>query len=80
MDNSNHNMVNMLIQQIGTIFNPLMQNSNHIYQQLEHKMGQIDDFFGVPQASIHPVPHIQAVGVVQNPGVANNEGVPNNQV
>lgn len=38
MDESNHDMVNMLTQQIGTVFNPLIQNTNHSYQQLAHQM------------------------------------------
>lgn len=36
MDDSKHAIVNMLTQQIGTIFNPLIQNTNYSYQQLAH--------------------------------------------
>ena len=32
MDNGNNDMVNMLTQHIGTMFNPLIQNTNHSYQ------------------------------------------------
>jgi len=34
MDESNHEMVNMLTQQIGTVFNSLIQNTNQSYQML----------------------------------------------
>ena len=48
MDDSNHDMVNMLTQQIGTVFNPLIQNTNQSYQLLANQMGRIVDFFGAP--------------------------------
>lgn len=32
MDESNHDMVNLLTRQMGIIFNPLIQNMNHGYQ------------------------------------------------
>lgn len=80
MDDSNHDMVNMLAQQSGIVFNPLIQNTNHNYQQLEHQMGRIVNFFGAPQTLIQPITHIQAVRVVKKLGVVNKEGVPNNQV
>lgn len=34
IDKSNHEIVNMLTQQIGAMFNPLISNTNHSYQQL----------------------------------------------
>jgi hypothetical protein len=34
MDERNHEMVNLLIQQIGTMFNSLIQNTNQGYQAL----------------------------------------------
>jgi hypothetical protein len=39
MDESNHDMVNLLTQQIGTFFNPLIQNTNDSYQMLAYQMG-----------------------------------------
>lgn len=50
MDESNHEMVNALTQQIGTMFNPLIHNTNQNYQMLANQIGRIDDFFGAPQA------------------------------
>lgn len=41
MDVSNPEMVNMLTHQIGTVFNPLIHNTIHSYQQLAQQMGQI---------------------------------------
>lgn len=46
MDENNHEMFNMLAQKIGIMFNPMIQNTNHSYQQLATKMPQIIDFFG----------------------------------
>jgi hypothetical protein len=48
MDESNHAMVNMLTTQIGTMSNPLIQNTNESYQMLAYQMGRIADFFGTP--------------------------------
>lgn len=40
---------------MGTIFNPLIQNTNQSYQQLETQMNQIADFFGTPPMQIRPI-------------------------
>jgi hypothetical protein len=48
IDESNHEMVNLLTHQIGTVFNPLIQNTNDSYQMLAYQMGRIADFFGTP--------------------------------
>lgn len=45
-------MINMLIQQIGIMFNHFIQNTNHSYQPLEQQMGIIVDFFGASPACI----------------------------
>jgi len=45
MDESNHEMVNFLINQIGTVFNPLIQNTDQGYQALTTQMVRIADFF-----------------------------------
>ena len=49
MDESNHEMVNLLTQQIGTVFNPLIRDTNRSYQALTTQMGRITDFFAPPQ-------------------------------
>ncbi|WJX94328.1 hypothetical protein P8452_75757 [Trifolium repens] len=54
MDESNHDMVNLLTQQIGTVFNPLIQNTNDSYQMLAYQMGRIADFFGTATPQTQP--------------------------
>ncbi|WJX45972.1 hypothetical protein P8452_32814 [Trifolium repens] len=88
MDESNHDMVNMLTQQIGTVFNPLIQNTNQSYQLLANQMGRIADFFGAPQVPNQQVPQIQnavPLQIAQAPNNAimlapNNVGNPLNQI
>ncbi|KAK2415615.1 hypothetical protein QL285_038080 [Trifolium repens] len=76
MDESNHDMVNMLTQQIGTVFNPLIQNTNQSYQLLANQMGRIADFFGAPQAHNQQVPQIQNVVPLQIAQAPNNAIMP----
>lgn len=49
-------MVNMLTQQIGTMFNCLIQNTNQSYQILAPQIGRITYFFGIPQVRNQQVP------------------------
>jgi len=51
MEESNHEMVNLLTQKIGTVYNPLIQNTNQSYQALATQMGRIAYFF----APLQPV-------------------------
>lgn len=48
MDDSNHDMMNMMTQQIVTTFNPMIENTNNTYQVLARHMGRISDVFGAP--------------------------------
>lgn len=48
-------MVNLLTQEMGIIFNPLIQNMNNSYQQLVTQMTQIVDFFGTLQTQVRPI-------------------------
>ncbi|KEH38136.1 hypothetical protein MTR_2g461890 [Medicago truncatula] len=59
MDEGNHEMVNLLTQEIGTVFNPLIRDTNRSYQALTTQMGRIADFFAPPQPVYQPVPHVQ---------------------
>jgi len=59
MDESNHEMVNLLTQQIGTMFNPLIRETNRSYPALTTKMGRITYFFALPQPVYQPVPQVQ---------------------
>jgi hypothetical protein len=56
MDENNHEMVNMLTQQIVTVFNPLIQNTNQSYQALVTQMGRIADLFSPIQVRINKFP------------------------
>lgn len=76
MDESNHEMVNMLTQQIGTVFNPLIQNTNWSYELLANQMGLIVDLFGASQAQGRPTPPIQNARPMET---HNNEGALVNQ-
>jgi len=59
MDETNHKMVNLLTQQIGTMFNPLIRDTNRSYQALTTQMGRISYLFAPPQPVYQPVTQIQ---------------------
>ncbi|WJX30008.1 hypothetical protein P8452_18592 [Trifolium repens] len=85
MDESNHDMVNMLTQQIGTVFNPLIQNTNQSYQLLANQMGRIADFFGAPQVPNQQIQNVVSLQIAQAPNNAimpapNNVVNPINQI
>lgn len=73
MEESSHDMVNMLTQQIGTMFNLLIQNTNHSYQMLANQMGRIADVFGTRQVRDPDSSNSKCL-VVQNVERPNNEG------
>ena len=75
MDESNHDMVQMLAQTMGTIFNPLIQNTTQSNQQLAAQMTRIADFFGVPQPPRQP----QREWIRENQGLVFGEDVTINQ-
>ena len=55
MDESNHNMVNLLTQQIGIVFNHFIQNTNQSYQALSTQIGRIEDFFAPDDRSSYVI-------------------------
>jgi len=73
MDESNHDMVQMLTQQMGAVFNPLIQNTTQTNQVLAAQMTRIADFFGVPQTR-------HRGQVIHNPVVAVQEEPTINQI
>jgi hypothetical protein len=75
MDESDNDMVNMLTQQIGTVFNPLIQNTNQTYHLFATQMGRMADFFGAPHVPNQPVPQIQNIPI-QNVQIPNDALVP----
>ncbi|XP_027343100.1 uncharacterized protein LOC113855668 [Abrus precatorius] len=52
MDESNHEMVNMLTHQMTAVFNLIMETTNTSYQILAEQMRRIADVFGAPQVLI----------------------------
>jgi len=48
MEESNHEMLNLLTQHISTMFNPLIEDTNNSYQALSTQMKRIANFFGAP--------------------------------
>lgn len=61
MDESNHDMDNMFTQKIGTLFHPLIQNSNQSYQLLANQMGRIIDILVTAQTLEQQIPQIMQV-------------------
>jgi hypothetical protein len=54
----------LLTQQIGTVFNPLIQNTNNNHQMLATQMGWIADF-----STTHNVPNHQIQQVANHPPI-----------
>jgi hypothetical protein len=50
MDEANHEMVNLVTQQMVAVINPLIRDTNNSYQALSGQMERIADFFGAPAA------------------------------
>jgi len=71
-------MVNMLTQQIGTVFNPLIRDTHNSYLALSDQMGQIADFFGASLRRNVQIPLINPVPqpVVEPPAPGVQERVP----
>ncbi|XP_058771881.1 uncharacterized protein LOC131645223 [Vicia villosa] len=74
MDESNHDMVNALTQQIGTIFTPMVNNTNHSYEMLANQMSRIADFFGTPPVQPRHTSQVSNVRVVETPGNGFDQG------
>ena len=74
MDESNHETVNMLTQQIGTVFNLLIQNTNQSYQMLATQIGRITDFYAPAQVRNQQIPLVQNPRALQINERSNNEG------
>lgn len=76
MDESDHDMVHTITQQIRNMFSPLMENKNRNYQQLAHQMGRIADFFNASPTPLTLAPNIpQGDNPSENRVVENNQGI-----
>jgi len=67
MEDSNHEMVNQVTQQIGTIINPLIRDTNNSYQAMSAQMERIANFFGAPLVRNTPAPQNQNTRVIEIP-------------
>jgi len=76
MEDTNHEMVNMLTQQICIVFNPLIQQTHNSYQTLTDQMGRITNFFGAAPIQNRSVPQNQNQRPVQIPVKRMNNEVP----
>lgn len=82
INESNLELVNTITQKMGTIFNPLITNTNQTYDLLANQMRWIDDFFGTPHIPSRPTPQISNEGYVEMPenglvqaNVSQNQGL-----
>jgi len=80
MEDSNHEMVNQVTQQIGTIINPLIRDTNNSYQALFAQMERIANFFGAPPTRNVPVPQNQNARAIEIPAERPENQMPRNMV
>ncbi|XP_050919014.1 uncharacterized protein LOC127136510 [Lathyrus oleraceus] len=63
MDDSNHELVNMLTNQMSTVFNPLIQESTETNRQVANQLTRLCNFLGAPARQItpmiRPIVHVQ---------------------
>jgi len=80
MEDCNHEMVNMLTQQIRTVFNPFIRETHNSYLTLFDQMGRIADFFGAPPARNTPTPQNQNPRPIEGYIDRPNGGIPANSL
>lgn len=89
MDDSNHDLVHMLTNQMGNVFNPIMQESaktkRHSVEtnrQVIAQLTRLCNFLGAPQVPVRQAPLAvrMAAPVQQNMGAADDETVHQGQV
>jgi len=78
MEDNNHEMVNQVTQQIGTIINLLIRDTNNSYQALSAQMERIANFFGAPPARNIPVPQNQDAREIETPAERADNQMPRN--
>jgi hypothetical protein len=79
MDEANHDMANLVTQQMGAVINPLIRDTNSSYQALSAQMERITDFFGAHAARSAPATQNLNGGSIEPPAVSQNDQVPGNQ-
>ena len=75
MDESNHDMVQMLAQSLSIVLNSLIKNTTQSNQQMAAQMTRMAEFFGVPQ----PIRQPQRELIRGNHGVVLEEDMTTNQ-
>lgn len=55
IDESHHDLVNMLTHQMATVKNLMFTNANYNYQLLARQMGRLAHIFGAPDPIMHQV-------------------------
>ena len=78
MEDSNHEMVNQVTQQIGTIINPLIRDTYNRYQAMSAQMERIANFFGAPPARNTPAPQNQNTRAIEIPAEGLDNQMPRN--
>jgi hypothetical protein len=79
MDDSNHELVNMLTNQMGTVFNPLIQESAETNRQVANQLTRLCNFLGAPTRQMAQVVR-QTIPVQMEIGAVEDETVHEGQI
>lgn len=78
MDEKNHDMVNMFIQQIGAVITPLMENTNNVCAALAQQMVLLNQALGIQGTGNNNQEHQQEAEVEMPANQADGQGQQNN--
>ncbi|XP_050895799.1 uncharacterized protein LOC127102475 [Lathyrus oleraceus] len=79
MDDSNHELVNMLTNQMGTVFNPVIQETTETNRQVANQLTRLCNFLGAPARQMTQVVR-QTVPVQMEVGAAEDETIHEGQI
>ncbi|XP_050897107.1 uncharacterized protein LOC127103915 [Lathyrus oleraceus] len=79
MDDSNHELLNILTNQMGTVFNPVIQESAETNRQVANQLTRLCNFLGAPARQMAQVVR-QTVPIQMEIGAAEDETVHEEQV
>ncbi|XP_050918332.1 uncharacterized protein LOC127135734 [Lathyrus oleraceus] len=79
MNDSNHELVNMLTNQMGTVFNPVIQESAETNRQVANQLTHLCNFLGAPARQMAHVVR-QTISVQVEIGAAEDETVHEGQI
>ncbi|XP_058788296.1 uncharacterized protein LOC131662505 [Vicia villosa] len=83
MDDNNHELVNMLTNQMGTVFNPIVQELTESNRQVVDLLTRLCNYLGAPQTTGRQPPQAHRQVVVHTPtedDSLDEETVPQNQI